>query len=93
MTSDLKKAIETLKEKPEYQPLLEQFSTEIHDIFEALLITALVENPGQQIDGAAILAMLMKCFKGISTPPQPMTTTVPILPGLPSEQYGRNNNS
>ena len=93
MISDLQQSISTLKEKPEYQPLVEQFGSEIHDIFESLLTTALTDNPGQQIDGAAVLATLMRCFKEVSRKPQPMTTTVPVIPGLPSERYGRNNNS
>lgn len=89
MTSDLQKAVLKLKAKPELQPAVERIAGELHDIFEAILVTALTENAGEQIDGAAVLAILMRCFKEVSQPPE-ITTTVPVISGLPS-QNARNN--
>lgn len=92
MIGDLQKAVDALKVRPEYESILQGLSSELHDIFEALLITALTENPGVPIDGAAILATLMRLFKEVSNPQRPTQPSAPApLRGLPSEIYGRSN--
>lgn len=93
MMSDLAEAIGKLKSHPHHQEMVERYGEALHDIFESILTTALMENPGESIDGAAILATLMRCFKEVSKQPQPVNPIVPQLQGLPSERYGRNTNT
>lgn len=91
MTGELQKLVTTLKEKPEYQPLLEKFGREFYMIFATLLTQMHIERPGDQLDGAMVLSTLMVIFNEIAKEPERLPTTVTPVPGLPSERYGRTN--
>ena len=83
MQSQLKIALDALIEQKHLSPWISQIAGQMHDVFEAILVEALIENPGQNIDGAAILAICMKTFKEVSYQ-EASKTIVPSPQGLPS---------
>jgi len=92
----LQKALEQLTRNERYLPLVRDFSEELHDIFEAILVEALIQNPSKEgaaaLDGAAILAICMKCFKNISKT-NPDIPIIPQMRTLPSQRYQNASNS
>lgn len=89
MQNDLKKALDRLTRNERYLSVVQNFSGDLHDIFEEILLESLTNNPGEPIDGAAILAICMKCFKGLQTV-TPTQNIVPAMTGLPSQNYGKS---
>jgi hypothetical protein len=83
MQSSLQSALNELIAQKEINPWISQIAGQMHDVFEAILVEALIENPGQNIDGAAILAICMKTFKEVSYQ-EASKTIVPSPQGLPS---------
>lgn len=76
--------IDRLLENERYAPVVREVAKEFHDGFEAILIEALTSNPGEPIDGAAILAILMKLMNNIEAQPAHTPPSAYQMRGLPS---------
>lgn len=81
----LNKLLNKLTQNENYVALVQDFSSELHDIFETLLTEALMTGNADDIDGAKVLAMCMELFRGIRDT-QPTQTRAPKLGGLPSQR-------
>ena len=94
MQSKLQEVVERLLSDETYAPVIREVALEFHRGFEEILTEALTSNPGETIDGAAILAILMNLMRTISEQPtHQRSSVVPRMNRLPSTRIenGRPN--
>lgn len=87
----LRAVLDGLLKNEAYNPIIREIAQELHDGFELILLEAIMSNPGEHIDGAAILAILMSWTRKIkhTSDAKPI---VPAMEGLPSQRnYGNRS--
>lgn len=87
---NLNGVLERLLSNERYNPIVREIAQELHDGFEIILCQSITANPGEQIDGRAILAILMTWTREIQTSPDTQQRS-PVPPGLPSQKYATRN--
>jgi hypothetical protein len=90
---NLRESIDALLRNERYRPIIQDFATDLHDIFEAILCDELIEKRGEALDGAEILAVCMTAFKAVAKTQPTTTLSAPMMQALPSQRYGRSQNS
>lgn len=73
-----------------YNPIIREIAKELHDGFEVIMCETITSNPGEQVDGLAILAVLMAWTRQIQTY-QGVSPRVTAPRGLPSQRHGNSS--
>ena len=85
----LQPILDRLLSNERYNPIIREIAQELHDGFEVMMCEAVTNNPGEPIDGLAILSILMTWTRTIKLSPD-NNLRVPTPKGLPSQRHGNS---
>lgn len=86
----LQGVLDRLLSNDSYNSIIREIAGELHDGFEVILCEAITNNPGEQVDGLSILAILMNWTRQIQATTETAARVRP-MGGLPSQRYGNSS--